>query len=105
MIPLLLLAGCFVYVSDRYQADERALEAMSSDEVIIEKTDYGWFFDGAGKEDALIFYPGAKVQETAYAPLLHELASAGTDVFLVKMPARLAVFSIDKAGSIMDRYD
>ena len=39
LIPLLLLAGCFVYVSDRYKADERALEAMSSDEVTIEKTD------------------------------------------------------------------
>ncbi len=80
MIPLLLLAGCFVYVSDRYQADERALEAMSSDEVIIEKTDYGWFFDEPSEEKALIFYPGAKVQEITYAPLLHELSRKGEEI-------------------------
>ncbi len=105
MIPLLLLAGCFVYVSDRYQADERALEAMSSDEVIIGKTDYGWFFDGAGKEDALIFYPGAKVQETAYAPLLHELSRKGIDVCVVDSLFDIAFFNMNGAAKVINELD
>jgi hypothetical protein len=105
MIPLLLLAGCFVYVSDRYQADERALEAMSSDEVIIGKTDYGWFFDGAGNEDALIFYPGAKVQETAYAPLLHELSRKGIDVCVVDSLFDIAFFNMNGAAKVINELD
>lgn len=106
ILCLLLALGAGVYISDYYHADQTALEALVPDEVTeITETDFGWCFDGPGNDTAMIFYPGGKVEETAYAPLLHELASAGTDVFLVKMPARLAVFSIDKAGSIMDRYD
>lgn len=105
-LVLLPVLGAGVYISDYYHADQTALEALVPDEVTeITETDFGWCFDGPGNDTAMIFYPGGKVEETAYAPLLHELASAGTDVFLVKMPARLAVFSIDKAGSIMDRYD
>ncbi len=105
LFPLLLLAGCFVYVSDRYKADTNALEAMSSDEVIVEKTDYGWFFDGAGDEDALIFYPGAKVQEIAYAPLLHELSRKGIDVCVVDSLFDIAFFNMNGAARVMNQLD
>ena len=105
-VVIILISVFFIYTADYYRADTSAEKALASGGgVTVEKADYGFFFDGPGEDCALIFYPGGKVEETAYAPLLHELASAGTDVFLVKMPARLAVFSIDKAGSIMDRYD
>ena len=106
LLCLLLVLGTGMYIADYYHADQTALDALVPDEVTeITETDFGWCFDGPGNDTAMIFYPGGKVEETAYAPLLHELASAGTDVFLVKMPARLAIFSIDKAGSIIDRYD
>lgn len=68
------------------------------------ETDYGWFFDGPSTEDALIFYPGAKVEETAYAPLLHLLAAKGMDVCLVRMPFRLAFFGMNKADGILSSY-
>ena len=70
---LVLLAVLFLgYTSQYYQADGTAERALASDDsVTVEQTDYGWFFDGPSETDALVFYPGAKVEETAYAPLLH----------------------------------
>ncbi|MBR2534434.1 MAG: hypothetical protein IKE50_06625 [Erysipelotrichaceae bacterium] len=82
-IPLLLTAAFFIYFLDGYRGDEKALEAMKSDEVKISQTDYGWLFDGPSENCALIFYQGGKVDEKAYAPLLHEIASQGIDVCLV----------------------
>ena len=110
IIPLffliILAGGSFWYISDYYHADETALEALQSDQdVTISRADYGWYFDGPGKENALVFYPGGKVEESAYAPLLHALAKEGTDVCLVKMPLRLAFFGIGSAEKAMAQYD
>lgn len=104
MIPLavvfilcLLLAG---YFESYYHETEQARAALvSTDTVTVSQTDYGWLFDGSG-EDLLIFYPGAKVAETAYAPMLHTLAEAGCDAALVKMPLHMAFFGMNKADAI-----
>ena len=105
-LVLLLLAGAFWgYVGDYYPADETALLALASDAVTVEKAGYGWFFDGPSEESALIFYPGAKVEETAYAPLLHRLAEDGMDVCLVKMPFHLAIFHPNAADRVMEQYE
>lgn len=110
LIPLLvlvLLAGAFlIYTAIYYHADETALAALASDDrVRVSRVDCGWFFDGPSGTDALIFYPGAKVEAEAYAPLLHTLAAEGTDVFLVEMPFRLAIFGKNKAEGILSEYD
>ncbi|MBR0041253.1 MAG: DUF4298 domain-containing protein [Oscillospiraceae bacterium] len=102
---LLMTAGTIVFLFSGYRADERVIAALSSDAVRVEQTDFGWFFDGAGETDALIFYPGARVEETAYAPLLHALAADGLDVFLVRMPLRLAVLDQNAADGIRERCD
>ena len=92
LIILAVLIGFFVYAGTYYHADPSAAEALESDDrVTVAKTEYGWMFDGPSEEDVLVFYPGAKVEETAYAPLLHLLAGRGIDVCMVKMPFRLAV--------------
>ena len=103
---LVLLAVLFLgYTGQYYRADGTAEQALASeDSVTVEHTDYGWFFDGPSETDALVFYPGAKVEETAYAPLLHRLAGEGMDVCLVRMPFRLAVFGQDRAADVLDRY-
>ncbi len=110
IIPLAVLfviaAAFFIYVSIYYHADGEALAALGSTETVtVAETDYGWFFDGPGETDVLIFYPGAKVEASAYAPLLHELAAAGMDACLVKMPFNLAIFGIGKAEKVMAGYD
>ena len=55
---------------------------------------------GAG----LIFYPGGKVQETAYLPLLEQLRQNGLTCVLVRMPFRLAVFNIDAANGVYAQF-
>ena len=93
-----IIAG-FCWVQDYYHATDEARAALQSDSaVIVERTSYGWFFDGPASGAALIFYPGAKVEETAYAPFLHLLAAQGLDVCLVKMPARLALLGSSRAA-------
>ena len=103
---LILVVGSAVYVETYYHADSAAMAALASDDTVqITRTDYGWFFDGPSEENALIFYPGAKVEETAYAPLLHQLAAEGLDVCLVKMPFRLAILGMNRADSVVSAYD
>ena len=45
------------------------------------------------------------MEETAYAPLLHELAANGVDVCLVRMPFHLAFFGMNTADGIMAQYE
>ncbi len=105
-IIVLLIIACFIYVQIYYHANETALAVLqSTGKVTVTKTDYGWFFDGPSEEEALIFYPGAKVEEEAYAPLMCSLAENGLDTCLAKMPFRLAILGQNKAASIMDEYD
>ena len=109
LIPLVLLVllvlAFLLYTGIFYRADGEALAALASDESVrVEQTDYGWFFDGPSADTALIFYPGGKVEETAYARFLHRLASEGVDVFLLGAPFRLAFFVQNEAGELMSRY-
>lgn len=100
-----LAAVCAVYLSIGYHADSEAYSAMAGgDGVSVSSTDCGWFFDGAGTGSALIFYPGAKVEPQAYAPLMKDLADRGVDCFLVDMPANMAILGVDRADEIMDGY-
>lgn len=100
---VLAVCGFFIYVEQYYPADKAAEAALISDEnVRISQTDYGWLFDGVSDESALVFYPGGKVEASAYAPLCREIAQKGMDVCLVEMPLRLAMFGKNKADRIMD---
>ena len=98
-------ASLIIYASVYYRAEPAAALALkSSDYAIVERTDYGWFFDGYSETDLLVFYPGAKIEESAYAPLLRLLAQSGVDVCLVKMPLKLAVFAQNKAETVFALY-
>ena len=110
LIPVFAIAALciafLIYTEQYYRAEESALTALKSDEsVIVTQKEYGWFFDGPSETDALIFYPGAKVEETAYAPLLHRLAEQGMDICLVRMPFRLAIFGANKADQAIAQHD
>lgn len=58
-------------------------------------------FDGKGNESALIFYPGAKVEYTSYAPLLKNISSRGIDCYAVEMPFNLAFLGQNSADDII----
>lgn len=106
IVVLAAAAGFVWYVSDVYPAQPAALEAMQGNRTVaVTKTGDAWLFDGPGTEDALIFYPGAKVEPEAYAPLLLDLSEKGIDCFLVQMPFDLAIFGKDRAQTILDAFD
>ena len=93
------------YVSDYYRADNEVKKFLDSTETVqVESIEEGLFLDGPGTEYAFIFYPGGKVEYTAYLPLLHRLSDSGIDCFLIKMPLNLAVFGQSKASRITDKY-
>lgn len=52
----------------------------------------------------IIFYPGAKVEYRAYAPLMSELAQRGYFVVIPEVPFNLAFFGIDTADDIRADY-
>jgi len=78
---------------------------QSSETVTVTTKDNIVFLDGSGTEHALIFYPGAKVEYTAYVPMFYELAEQGMDCFVVRMPGNLAAFGMNKAEDIMQEYE
>ncbi len=103
---LLVFGGCALYVSDYYRADAAAIQAMVQGDGVTRTT-----LDGGdiayGDVDAafgLIFYPGGKVEHTAYEPLLRALASRGILCILVRMPLRLAVLDMNAADGICAKF-
>ena len=105
VLLLLLIAAFLLYAAQYYPADETALRALEPDErVKVTQTDYGWLFDGPSEKAALIFYPGGKVEETAYAPLLRLIAQQGTDVCLLRVPLRLAVLAPNRADAALAEH-
>ena len=107
-LALLLVIGLggYAYLSDYYHADETALEAMAyqTDRVQAEQDgDVIWFVPEEPTA-GLIFYPGGKVEHTAYAPLLHACAENGILCALVQMPGNLAVLDANAADGLQEAY-
>lgn len=102
---VVLTASVMIYSADYYKAEEISSYIKSNSTSKVTQTDFGYFFDGAGEDKALIFYPGAKVEESAYSPILKELADNGIDCFLLKMPLHLAFLGVNKAERIMSEYN
>ena len=105
----LVYAG-LLYANDYYEATDKAKKAMLGNEiVIVEEIENYYLFSknpaisyvGPGDGKGIIFYPGGKVDEKAYAPLLLELAEYGYEVYLVKMPAKLAILDANAAEDII----
>lgn len=99
-------AGFGVYVSDYYRANDTAIAATFSDNevTVIEKNNDCMVFTPKNPERGMVFYPGGKVEYTAYAPLMKELAREGFFCVLVKMPFNLAVFDISAADDVIAEY-
>lgn len=103
---VLLLCGiCWWYVSDYYHADDAAVAAMSSaaDVVVRQEGNTVAFIPDEAKT-GFIFYPGGKVEHTAYAPLMQGLAENGVLCVLAQMPMNLAVLDMNAADGITETY-
>lgn len=102
VILCLLVIG---YMSIHYSADDQALAALKGNETVsVQKIRGGYFFDGPGSEQAIVFYQGAKVECEAYAPLMLLLAERGFDCFLADMPFNFAIFAGNQADLFTEKY-
>lgn len=103
---LLMCAGFAVYVGDYYHADEAAVQAMAAaDDITVSKGDGNAIvFTPSNPKAGLIFYPGGKVEYTAYAPLMRSCAEKGILCVLVKMPCNLAVLDMNAADGIAGQF-
>lgn len=105
---LAVLAGVIiVYFGTYYHADVNALAALEDTKAVdvseITKENDGadgWMFDGPGTDSALVFYPGAKVEAAAYAPLMKDISAGGVDCYLCEMPLNFALLGKDVAETI-----
>ena len=109
-VTAVLLVAVFgaaaLYLGDYYHADEAAIAAFapSKDVPVEELADGKIVLQPEDAVTGLIFYPGGKVEHTAYLPLMKALAAEGILCVLVEMPFRLAVFDVNAADGITESY-
>ena len=103
---LALIAGSWIYLADYYHADETARAALRTQTQAVQvlqtadRVDFVPREPGAG----LIFYPGGKVEFTAYAPLMQACAARGVLCVLLRVPANLAVLDVNAADGVAADY-
>lgn len=106
VLVALVACGAFaVYASDYYHATDTAQASLISTEQL--PVEQGMNYVAFGNPDAavgFVFYPGAKVEYTSYAPLMCDLANRGYFVVVVEMPFNFALFDINAADRIWATY-
>ena len=107
ILLIAILVGIAVYLSDYYPADESVQASLSDSNTVKVTKENNWIvFMPVERttESGLIFYPGGKVDELAYVPILRSLADQGIPSVLVSMPFRLAVLRSGAAASVIDAF-
>ena len=103
-----LMVAALVYLNTYYNASDAALAALASDDAVAVTTqDDGdiVFAPASGTStEGLVFYPGGKVDQRAYAPLMRACAQRGFTCVLVRMPFNLAVLDQDAAAGEQDAF-
>lgn len=102
----IIVGACAIYLGDYYRADMDAIVAFSSINDITAKTleDDTIIYEPEAPTAGFIFYPGGKVEYTAYTPLMKACASEGILCALVEMPFNLAVLDVNAADGIQEMY-
>ena len=105
-VVALLTAACGIYLGDYYRADTASIEAFMPQNTIeiYEAGKHLLIFQPEEATAGFIFYPGGKVEHTAYTPLMEALASQGILCVLVEMPGNLAVLDMDAAEGIPEQF-
>ena len=101
-VLLLLTAAGTVYVGDYYHASPEAAALLTEDlpGITVSAEKGRIVFRPEDPAAGLIFYPGGKVEHTAYAPLMAEFARRGFLCVLIDMPLRLAFLNINAADAV-----
>lgn len=83
-----------------------ALDALESGDGVEVVTEPWLAFRPVGTQPTvgLIFYPGARADARAYAPIARDIAGGGYQVVVVPMPLNMAIFDPDAAGRVIETY-
>ncbi|MBQ8260268.1 MAG: alpha/beta hydrolase [Clostridia bacterium] len=102
----IMIGVCSIYVSDYYRADNTAITSFTaSHSVSPDENPNGIItFEPIDPIAGFIFYPGGKVEYTAYVPLMSALAEKGVLCILIPMPFNLAVLDMNAAKGMTDQY-
>ncbi len=103
----ILFGGFYIYTLDYYRADDFALQMFSSNTATIETLGDMIVFHPINPPETktgLIFYPGGKVEAAAYVPLLKKISQEGITCVLITMPFNLAVFDVNAADKVFDKF-
>ncbi len=106
-VTLVIIVVCFgAYVGTYYHADTAATDSFLPELNVEAQTlsDGSIAYYPEGATAGIIFYPGGKVEHTAYIPLMKALAENGIFTVLVKMPFNLAVFKPAAADGIREQF-
>lgn len=104
IVTLLTGVGAMaVYLADYSHAAPEALAVMA-DSSIVTAIDGGVAFGDRNAKTGFIFYPGGKVEYTAYAPLIQLVAEGGVFCVITEMPFNLAVFDSKAAEKVMEQF-
>lgn len=101
---LILTGAWFWYVGDYYHADADVYAGLSDHGFSVETIDNLMIFSPDDPIAGLVFYPGGKVEHTAYVPLMSAMAEQGILCILVEMPCRLAILDGNAADGLTDAY-
>lgn len=93
-----------VYVSDYYRATDIALSVLEEKKDIVIEDNIMILSPKQNTDTAIIFYPGAKVEDKAYLPLLDKIREKGIICILVRMPFRMAIFDSKAAQRVMTKF-
>lgn len=106
LVLALIIGACAIYVGDYYRQDGDAISAFApmSAQTPVVLDDGTVVFKPDGATRGLIFYPGGKVEHTAYQPLMAACAEQGILCILVKMPFNLAVLDVNAADGLREQY-
>lgn len=102
----IIFGGCAIYVGDYYRADTEAISSFTAEHSVAsnEISDGIVVFEPDEATEGFIFYPGGKVEYTAYIPLMSELAGNDVLCILVEMPFNLAVLDMNAAEGLTESY-
>ena len=102
MILLISVISIFFYLRGAYQPNDDALEQLRSDDLItVRQEDGQTVFAPKEATTGFIFYPGANVEHTAYAPMAAWMAREGIFCVLVDSPLNHAFMDVDAADDII----
>jgi len=106
LLALAMIVGaCAIYLGDYYRADNEAISAFLPQGTTWKEEPNGRIvFKPEGATKGFIFYPGGKVEYTAYIPLMQACAEQGILCVLVEMPFHLAVLDVNAADGIQKEY-